>query len=139
MSDLTELSIAQAAEAIAGHELSPVALTEAYLRRIERVDGAINAYITVTADRAMADAKRAETEISAGNYRGPLHGVPIGLKDIVDTGGILTTSGSKIFAERVPDADAIVAKKLADAGTVLLGKLNTHEFALGGTTNNPHY
>ncbi|OAI39075.1 hypothetical protein AYO38_08370, partial [bacterium SCGC AG-212-C10] len=139
MSDLTELTIAAAANAIADHELSPVALTEAYLRRIDLIDGAINSYISVTADRALADARQAETEIAAGQRRGPLHGIPIALKDIVDTEGIRTTSGSKIFAERIPEADATVAKKLAEAGTILLGKLNTHEFALGGTTNNPHY
>lgn len=139
MSDLTELSIAQAAEAILGRELSPVALTEAYLRRIATVDPAINSYILVTADRALADARLAEVEIGSGSYRGPLHGVPIALKDIIDTAGIVTTSGSRIFADRVPPADATVARKLAEAGSVLLGKLNTHEFALGGTTNNPHY
>jgi aspartyl-tRNA(Asn)/glutamyl-tRNA(Gln) amidotransferase subunit A len=139
MSDLTELSIAQAAEAIARHELSPVALTEAYLRRIEKVDGAINAYITVSADRARADAQRAEAELSAGNHRGPLHGIPVALKDIVDTDGLRTTSGSRIFGDYLPAADASVARQLAEAGSVLLGKLNMHEFALGGTTNNPHY
>lgn len=139
MTDLTDLSIAAAAQAIAGHELSPVALTEAYLDRIARFDGAIHSYITVTPERALDDARRAETEIMRGDYRGPLHGVPMGLKDIVDTAGIRTTSGSKIFAERVPQTDAGVAARLAEAGSVLLGKLNTHEFALGGTTNNPHY
>jgi aspartyl-tRNA(Asn)/glutamyl-tRNA(Gln) amidotransferase subunit A len=114
-------------------------MTEAYLRRIERIDPAINAYITVTAERALADATRATEELAAGTDHGPLHGIPIALKDIFATADIRTTAGSKILADWVPDADSTVTRKLHEAGAVLLGKLNTHEFAYGATTNNPHY
>ncbi|MBO0831744.1 MAG: amidase [Actinobacteria bacterium] len=139
MSDLVDLTIAEAAPMIRERELSPVELTAAYLDRIAERNDAYNAYITVTRERAIADAKRAEAEITAGQYRGALHGVPIGLKDIVSTAGIRTTCGSKILRDWIPDADAHVASKLSAAGSVLLGKLNTHEFAMGATNNNPHF
>ncbi len=139
MAELTELSIAEAAEKVAARTLSPVELTEAYLARVERVNPAINAYVTVTADRARADARLAEAEIAAGRYLGPMHGISVALKDLVDTAGIRTTAGSKILADNVPAADATLARKLREAGSVLLGKLNTHEFAWGVSTNNPHY
>jgi aspartyl-tRNA(Asn)/glutamyl-tRNA(Gln) amidotransferase subunit A len=93
----------------------------------------------VTAERALADARDAEREIGRGGYRGPLHGIPIGLKDLYATAGVRTTAGSKILADWVPTEDSTVARKLRQAGAVLLGKLNTHEFAYGGTTINPHY
>jgi aspartyl-tRNA(Asn)/glutamyl-tRNA(Gln) amidotransferase subunit A len=137
--ELTNLTIAEAAERLRTKDLSPVELTNAYLARIERLNPSINAYITVTADRAREDAQRAEDEIAAGNYRGPLHGVPIALKDLYATQGIRTTAGSKILADWLPDADSTAARKLREAGGVLLGKTNTHEFAWGTTTNNPHY
>ncbi len=133
------MSIARAASRIRARELSPTELTELYLRRIEQRDPTINAYITVTAERARADAVRATAEIAAGNYRGPLHGIPIALKDLFETAGIRTTAGSKILADWVPEEDSTVARRLREAGAVLLGKLHTHEFAYGGTTNNPHY
>ncbi|MEO8539843.1 MAG: amidase [bacterium] len=137
MSDqLTNLTIAEAAKRIERRELSPVELTEAYLDRIERLNPAINAYVLVTAERARADAAAAEKAISGGEYRGPLHGIPIGLKDLYDTAGIATAGGSKVLAGRVPEKDSTAARKLADAGAVLLGKTNTHEFAWGTTTNN---
>jgi aspartyl-tRNA(Asn)/glutamyl-tRNA(Gln) amidotransferase subunit A len=137
--DLTGITIARAAAAIRARDVSPLELTEAYLRRIEQLDPAINAYITVTADRARADAQRATDELARGVDRGPLHGVPVALKDLFNTAGIRTTAGSKIHAGFVPEADSTAARRLAEAGTVLLGKLNTHEYAYGGTTNNPHY
>jgi aspartyl-tRNA(Asn)/glutamyl-tRNA(Gln) amidotransferase subunit A len=137
--ELTDLTIAEASEVIANRKVSPVELTEAYLERIERLNPSVNAYVTVTAERARADAKRATEEIAGGSYRGPLHGVPIGLKDLFDTEGIRTTAGSIIHKDNVPAKDSTAARKLRDAGTVLLGKTNTHEFAWGATTNNPHY
>jgi aspartyl-tRNA(Asn)/glutamyl-tRNA(Gln) amidotransferase subunit A len=137
--ELTDLTIAEAARSIEGKQISPVELTEAYLARIERVNPALNAYVTVTAERAREDARRAADEIARGEYRGPLHGVPIGLKDLYATAGIRTTAGSKILADWVPEADSTAARRLREAGSVLLGKLNTHEFAWGTTTNNPHY
>jgi aspartyl-tRNA(Asn)/glutamyl-tRNA(Gln) amidotransferase subunit A len=138
MEPLTDLTIARAAEAIRRREVAPLELTEAYLHRIERMNPAVNAYVLVTARRALDDARRATDEVVAGRYRGPLHGIPIGLKDLYDTAGIATAGGSKILAGRVPDEDSTAARKLREAGSVLLGKLNTHEFAWGATTNNPH-
>ncbi len=137
--DLANLSIEQAARALRDRELSPLELTDAYLDRIERLNPRINAYITVTAERAREDARRATEEFAAGKLRGPLHGIPIAHKDLYETAGIRTTGGSKIHADHIPDADSTVARKLREAGTILLGKLNTHEYAYGVTTNNPHY
>lgn len=132
--DLTALGIAEAGRRLKSGTLSPVDLTQAYLGRIRRLDPQINAYITVTAESALAEAGTAAAEIAAGHHRGPLHGVPIALKDNIDTAGVRTTASSRIFADRVPDADAEVVRRLKEAGAVLLGKLNMHEFAYGGTT-----
>jgi aspartyl-tRNA(Asn)/glutamyl-tRNA(Gln) amidotransferase subunit A len=139
VSAATDLTLAEASEAIRARRLSPIELTDAYLARIARANPTLNAYVTITGDRARGDAARATDEIARGAYRGPLHGIPIGLKDIVATAGIRTTCGSKVHATWVPAADAAVARRLADAGAVLLGKLNTHEYAFGVTTNNPHW
>jgi aspartyl-tRNA(Asn)/glutamyl-tRNA(Gln) amidotransferase subunit A len=139
VTDLTDLTIADASGRISRREISPVELTAAYLERIDRLQPKVNAYVTLTAERAMSDAKTTTDEIAAGNYRGPLHGIPIGLKDLYETAGIRTTAGSKVFANHVPAKDCTVARKLCEAGSVLLGKLNTHEFAWGTTTNNPFY
>lgn len=136
---LTELTITQAAAHLRARQLSPVELTEAYLQRIERLNPAINAFITITAEPARAQARRATEELADGIDRGALHGMPIALKDLFATAGIRTTAGSKVLAEWVPDTDSTAARKLHEAGAVLLGKLNTHEFAYGGTTVNPHY
>jgi aspartyl-tRNA(Asn)/glutamyl-tRNA(Gln) amidotransferase subunit A len=137
--ELTDLSLAQAAALIKQGALSPLELTEAYLRRIGQLNPTINAYITVTADRAWEDARRATTAIAAGTYRGPLHGIPIALKDVFATAGIRTTAGSKIHGEWVPDKDSTVVRKLREGGAVMLGKLNMHEYGAGVTTNNPHF
>ncbi len=139
VSDPTDLTIAEAAERLRTKRLSASELAAAYLARIERVNPLLNAYVTVTTERALADARRATDEIARGDHRGPLHGIPIGLKDLVDTAGIRTTYGSKVHATHVPAADAVVAQKLARAGAVLLGKHNTHEYAFGVTTDNPHW
>ena len=136
---LTDLSVAAAGNAIRSHSVSPLELTEAYLARIERLNPRINAYVTVTAERAIADARRATEEIATGSPRSPLHGIPIGLKDLFETSGIRTTAGAKFFADYVPKTDCTVARRLREAGSVLLGKLNTHEFAYGVTTDNPHF
>jgi aspartyl-tRNA(Asn)/glutamyl-tRNA(Gln) amidotransferase subunit A len=126
------LTIAEAARLIEKRELSPVELTESRLARIERLDGRLNSFIRVLADDARASAKAAETEIAAGRYKGPLHGIPIGLKDIYETEGIPTTGHSKVMQDHVPAADALSVKKLKDSGCVVMGKLATHEFAFGG-------
>jgi len=125
-------TIAELGALLRGRDLSPVELTEAFLKRIEALDPQLNAFITITADLARAQAKSAEEEIAAGRYRGPLHGIPIGLKDIYSTKGILTSGHSKICIDNIPEADATATRKLFDAGSVLLGKLATHEFAHGG-------
>ena len=137
--ELCGLSVTRASQAIQAREISPTELTEAYLRRIESLNPRVNAYITVTAERARADARRATDELMAGRSRGPLHGIPIALKDLYETAGIRTTGGGKFHTDHIPEHDCPVARRLRDAGTVLLGKLNTHEYAYGVTTNNPHY
>jgi aspartyl-tRNA(Asn)/glutamyl-tRNA(Gln) amidotransferase subunit A len=137
--DPLDWSMAEAGEQLAAGRLSPVELTEAYLAAIDERDGDVHAYLTVAADRARDDAARAERELRAGERRGPLHGVPVALKDLIETAGVRTTAGSRILADNVPERDAVVARRLREAGTVLLGKTSTHEYAYGGTTNNPHY
>ena len=126
------LTIAEAAPLIERRALSPVELTRAFLDRIAALDPQLNAYLLVTADRAMDQARAAEAEITAGRYRGPMHGIPYALKDIYCTRGIRTTSHSRTRADYVPDFDATTVTRLNDAGAVLLGKLATHEFAHGG-------
>ncbi len=137
--DPTLLSISEASQQIEAGELSPVDLVELHLQKIEQLNGQLNAFVTITPDAAKKAAEAAETEIRAGKYRGPLHGIPIGIKDIIDTKGIRTTIGSSIFQDNIPAQDATVVKRLRKAGAVLIGKTNTHEFALGVTTNNVHY
>ena len=128
-----------AARRVADGEVSPVELTSACLERIAGIDAQVNAFITVTADAAIEEARVAERARIRGEPGGPLAGVPIALKDLFDTSGVRTTAGSRFFAERVPDRDAAVVQKLRTAGAVLLGKLNMHEWALGVTNDNPHY
>ncbi len=130
--DLHFLSIADAASLIEHRQLSPVTLTRAFLDRIAAIDPQLNAYLLVTAEQALDQARSAEAEIMAGNYRGPMHGIPFGLKDIYCTAGICTTSHSRTRADYVPAFDATTVAKLRDAGAILLGKLATHEFAHGG-------
>ena len=137
--DLTKLTIDEASKKIAAKDFSPVDLTRAYLERIERVDKRINAYITVLPDQALAQAKELEAELAAGKRRGPLHGIPLALKDNMDTAGIRTTAASAVYAERVPKEDAECVKRLRAAGAVFLGKLNMHEFAYGGTSAVTHF
>lgn len=139
MSDLTHLTIVEAADLLKRREISSVELTEAHLRRIDTHDARLNSFITVTADHALTQARAADAELTRGVWRGPLHGIPIALKDLYDTAGIRTTAGSTFFADRIPDADARTVTLLYQAGAVLLGKLNMHEWALGVTNINPHY
>ncbi len=138
-SDLTELTIAEAAGQIQRGRLSPVELTQAYLDRIGRVDQASHCYITVLGDEALAAAHAAQRDVAEGRYRGPLHGIPIALKDLIQTKGVRTTCGARILKDWIPDADATVAIRLREAGAILLGKLNLHEFAFGPTGVNPHF
>lgn len=137
--DLLELSLTDAARLVATKEVSPVDLVDACLGRIDAVDDKLRAYISVYADEARQVAKAAETMIAAGHRLGPLHGVPIALKDNIGLAGLITTAGSKILAGWRPDVDATVAERLKGSGAIIIGKTNMHEFAWGGTSANPHY
>ena len=132
MSELAYLGIAEASDLIRARKLSPVDFTKALLARIERFDPTFNAFIRVTPDAALDAARTAEGEIVAGRWRGPLHGVPFALKDIIDVAGVPTTAHSKILIDNVAAEDAPVTSRLLAAGGVPLGKLSTHEFAIGG-------
>jgi len=133
------ITIANASELLRRKEISPVELTNACLARIEELNPTINAFITVMHDSALAEARSAETEINAGNWRGPLHGIPIGLKDLIDTAGVKTTCGSALFKDRVPTEDAYIVQLLKHAGAVLIGKQNMQEFAYGGTSTSSYF
>jgi len=132
--DLATLSLREAAEQIRKRKVSPVELTTACLARINQTNPALNAFITITAESALQQAHEAEAEVMRGKWRGPLHGVPIALKDLFDTAGVKTTAGSGVFKDRVPTEDAEVVRRLKAAGAVLLGKTNMQEFAFGGTS-----
>src|SRR5579872_6823813 len=137
--ELTELTLTEAGELVRGRTVSPVELTNACLARIERVNPILNAFITVTAESALREARQAEAEISKGQWKGPLHGIPLALKDLVETAGVRTTAASAVLKDFIPAEDAPVARKLKDAGAVLLGKLNLHEFAYGGSGMIGHF
>jgi aspartyl-tRNA(Asn)/glutamyl-tRNA(Gln) amidotransferase subunit A len=126
------LTIAEAGTLIAKRELSPVELVQSRLARIERLDGKLNSFIRVLSEEALAAARSAEAEMMAGRRRGPLHGIPIGLKDIYETKGVPTTGHSKVLIDHIPRRDAASVRRLTDAGAIVLGKLATHEFAFGG-------
>jgi len=132
MNELAFLTIAEAADLLRSRKLSSVEYAKALIARIEQHDGGLNAFLRLTPEIALEDARRAEAEIMRGDWRGPLHGVPYGLKDIVDYAGLPTTAHSKILENNVAAADAVVTQKLRAAGGVFMGKLSTHEFALGG-------
>lgn len=125
-------ALAAAAAAIKSRAISPVELTRIYLDRVAEFQPRFHAYVTVCSDRALADARAAEREIMSGNWRGPLHGIPLGLKDVIETRGIRTTGHSRMLFNNIPATDAVVVQRLVEAGAVLLGKLASHEFALGG-------
>ena len=130
--ELHWLSVAEAAQAIADKELSPVELMKALLERVATLDPRLNAFIKLDAEAAMAAAKAAEAEAVAGRLRGPLHGVPVGIKDIINVAGLATTCHSKILDGNIAKADAVCVQKLRGAGAIVMGKLSTHEFAIGG-------
>ncbi len=132
MSELHWMTVGAAARAIAAKELSPVDLTKALLDRIDTLDPRLNAFIRVDGEAAMAAALAAETEAQSGRLRGPLHGVPVGIKDIIDVAGLPTTCHSKVLQDNMASADAVCVEKLRGAGAIVLGKLSTHEFAIGG-------
>src|SRR5438105_784491 len=132
MSEPHWLSAVEAARAIAARELSPVELMSALLERIGRLDPKLNAFIRLDGEAAMDAARAAEAEIASGRLRGPLHGVPVGIKDIIDVAGLPTTCHSKVLIDNLAAADAVCVSRLRGAGSIVLGKLSTHEFAIGG-------
>ena len=138
-SDLTTLTLTDAAALVRAGRVSAVDLTSACLARIDTYNPKLNAFITVTRELALARARTLDAELKAGTVRGPLHGVPIALKDNIDTAGIRTTAASAVFDDRVPTEDAEVTRRLLAAGAVVLGKLNLHEFANGGTSATSYY
>jgi aspartyl-tRNA(Asn)/glutamyl-tRNA(Gln) amidotransferase subunit A len=137
--ELWALPLARVSDLVRRRKASPVELTTASLARIDRLNPALNAFITVTHEQALAEARAAEMEIARGKWRGPLHGIPLGLKDLIDTAGVRTTAASAVFANRIPSEDAEVVRRLKAAGAVILGKLNMHEFAYGDTSAQSHY
>ena len=137
--ELTALSLKEAAELVRRQEVRSKDLVEACLERVKRANPVLNAFITVTADSALQEAEDADAEIQGGNYRGALHGIPIALKDLIDTRGVRTTAASAVYENRVPEKDAEVVWRLRSAGAVFLGKLNLHEFAYGGSGVISHY
>ncbi len=137
-SQIPFLSATELSGLIQSREVSPVEATEAYLERIEAVDGQLNSYITVCGDEALAQARQAEEDIAAGRHVGPMHGIPVAVKDQFNTQGILTTNGSTIHGSFVPDEDATVIANLKQAGAVLLGKLNMSEYASGDAFHHPY-
>jgi aspartyl-tRNA(Asn)/glutamyl-tRNA(Gln) amidotransferase subunit A len=130
------LTIAQAAELIRGGELSPVELTQAYLDRISLIDPTLRTYITISADVALAQAHEAAAEIAQGRYRGPLHGIPISYKDLIETAGIRTTASSRIYADFIPEKNAAVVARLRESGAITLGKATLNEFAFSGISED---
>jgi len=137
--EITSLTASEVGQKLRDRSLSPVEVTRAHLDRIEAHNRTYNAFITVSADRALTAAKQAEQEIATGRYRGPLHGIPFGAKDIFDTAGVRTTYGSILYRDNVPSRTAESVDRLERSGAVLLGKCNTHEFAAGSTTINRSY
>ena len=137
--DLSRLSLAEASARIRGRTVTPTQLTEACLARIQIYNPKLNAFITVLREQALAQAREMEAEQRAGRFRSPLHGIPLALKDNIDTAGIRTTAASAVFDDRVPDHDAEVTRRLKEAGAVFVGKTNLHEFAMGGTSATSYY
>lgn len=137
MTDFT--SVSELAPRLRRKEISPVEITQQCLSRIEKLNPALNAFITVLSESALGEARAAETEILKGEWRGPLHGVPIALKDLIDTAGVRTTAGSALYAERLPGEDAEVVRRLRQAGAIILGKNNLHEFAYGASSLVSHF
>ncbi|GLW12204.1 amidase [Microtetraspora sp. NBRC 13810] len=146
MTDLCDLTAVEMAALLRARDVRAVELTEAHLRRIEQVNGRVNAIVTLVADRALAEAAAADADLAAGRPRGPLHGLPVAHKDLVDTAGVRTTYGSPLFARHVPAQDALIVQRMRAAGAITLGKTNTPEFGTGshtvnevfGVTRNPY-
>jgi aspartyl-tRNA(Asn)/glutamyl-tRNA(Gln) amidotransferase subunit A len=132
--ELLTLTIDEASRLVHAKRISPIDLAKACLARIERLNPSLNAFVNLAPESALAHAREAEAEVQRGKWRGPLHGIPIGLKDLLDTAGVRTTAASALFKDRIPTDDAEVVRRLKAAGAVILGKLNLHEFAYGGSS-----
>jgi aspartyl-tRNA(Asn)/glutamyl-tRNA(Gln) amidotransferase subunit A len=137
--EICYMSAGDLSKLVQSKEISPVEIIEAHLTRIDATEPVLNSFITLLADQARKAARQAEKDIQAGRYKGPLHGIPVALKDLYNTGGVRTTSGSRIFDTFIPAEDCTVAAKFHQAGAILLGKLNMHQFAYGPTGENPDY
>ncbi len=137
--DLAALTLKEASQLLRSKAASPVDLTRACLKRAEKFNPSLHAFITITSEQALATAREMEAEQHAGKWRGPLHGIPIALKDNIDTARVRTTAASELFKDRVPSEDAEVVRRLKNAGAVILGKLNLHEFAYGGTSDVTYF
>ena len=137
--DVSDLTLKRASALLRNKSVSPLELTEACLKRIDKYNPLLNAFITVTGDEARAAARRMQEEQRRGIWRGPLHGIPIAVKDNIDTAGTRTTAASELFKDRVPTDDAYVVRRLRDAGAILLGKTNLHEFAYGGSSTVSYF
>jgi aspartyl-tRNA(Asn)/glutamyl-tRNA(Gln) amidotransferase subunit A len=136
---LPKLELSEVSQAVQKKEVSPVELTQACLARIEKLNPTLNAFITITAESALQEARKAEAEIGRGEWRGPLHGIPLAVKDLAETAGVRTTAASAVLEHNVPTEDAEVVRRLRQAGAVMLGKLNLHEFAYGGSGLIGHF
>jgi aspartyl-tRNA(Asn)/glutamyl-tRNA(Gln) amidotransferase subunit A len=139
LSDLCELNLTELSKLLAARELSSSETVKATLARLEHLDGKLNAFITVSGEQAIAEAKKADDEIARGRYRGPLHGVPVSIKDLFETAGVRTTAGSKILADWIPESDSAVIERLRAAGAIIIGKTNLDEFGHGGTSTLSHF
>ena len=137
--DLSGLTLKKASDLLRTKAASSLELTQAFLRRIEEYNPTLNAVITVTAEQALTTARELDAEQQRGKCRGPLHGIPITVKDNIDTGGIRTTAASELFRDRIPSEDAEVVRRLKNAGAVILGKTNLHEFAYGGSSSVSYF
>ena len=139
IADICELNLTELSKLLAARDLSSSEAVEAALTRLERLDGKLNAFITVPSQQAIAEGKKADDEIAAGRYRGPLHGVPVSIKDLFETAGVRTTAGSKILADWVPETDSALMERLRAAGAIIIGKTNLDEFGHGGTSTLSHF
>ena len=139
VADICGLNLTELSKLLAARELSSSEAIEAALSRLERLDGKLNAFITVPGEQVIAEAKKADDEIAGGRYRGPLHGVPVTIKDLFETAGVRTTGGSKIFADWIPERDSAVVERLRAAGAIVIGKTNLDEFGHGGTSTLSHF
>jgi aspartyl-tRNA(Asn)/glutamyl-tRNA(Gln) amidotransferase subunit A len=137
--DFYYLHIDELSSRIRAQKISPVAIVDACLKRVEELNPKLNAFITILSDQSREQAKAAAAQIQAGHWRGPLHAVPVGIKDFYDTAGIKTTAASKLLKDRVPTKDAVSVTKLKDAGAIILGKMNMHELGIGTTSLVSHY